>query len=97
MEHSLIERAGQAERCHRDNANQPREPGLSESEKADTMGFLREMLRILPLLGVRLFERPAAIAVPSERGATETSRADQTPLKDTIVVPAKEGGFKEAF
>jgi hypothetical protein len=48
----LLERARRAERCHIDNTNQPREPGLSESERADTQGFLRELLRILPLLAV---------------------------------------------
>jgi hypothetical protein len=97
LEHSLLERAAQAERCHLDNANQPKEPGLSESEKADTMGFLREMLRILPLLGVRVFEMPTAIAVPCTEVAPPPSRADETTVKDTIVVPAKEDGFNEVF
>jgi hypothetical protein len=57
LEHALIDRANKAGHCHLDNGNQPKEPGLSESERADTMGFLREMLRILPLLGVRGFHR----------------------------------------
>lgn len=46
LEHGLIHRAMQADRCHLDNTNQPKEPHLSESERADTDGFLREMLRI---------------------------------------------------
>ena len=54
------------------------------------MGFLREMLRILPLLGVRVFEKPAAISVPPPP-------ADDITVKDTIVVPAKEDGFTEVF
>ena len=66
LEHALIDRAGKAGRCHLDNGNQPKEPGLSESERADTQGFLRELLRILPLLGVRVFEKPIAVANPGE-------------------------------
>ena len=61
------------------------------------MGFLREMLRILPLLGVRVFEKPAAIAVPRVAATTPPSSADETSVRDTIVVPAKEDGFKEVF
>lgn len=97
LEHSLVGRAVQAERCHLDNANHPREPGLSESEKADTMGFLREMLRILPLLGVRVFEKPLAIAVSEKRVTSSPQTASDAGAKDTIVVPAKEDGFKEVF
>ncbi len=97
LEHSLVARAVKAERCHLDNANRPKEPGLSESEKADTMGFLREMLRILPLLGVRVFEKPKAISVPGQRATNRESRAGEPEAKDTIVVPAKEDGFKDVF
>jgi hypothetical protein len=97
LEHSLVWRAKQADRCHLDNANNPREPGLSESEKADTMGFLREMLRILPLLGVRVFEKPQAIAVQSKSTASVSHTPDEKNMKDTVVVPAKEDGFNEVF
>src|SRR5205085_243065 len=61
LEHCLIHLAGQAKRCHLDNVNHPREPGLSESDRADSHAFLKEMLRILPILGVRVFEEPEAI------------------------------------
>jgi hypothetical protein len=47
LEYALLQRADKAKRCHLDNGNLPKEPGLSESEKADTKGFLRELLRIL--------------------------------------------------
>jgi hypothetical protein len=66
LEHALIDRASKAGRCHLDNGIQPKEPGLSESERADTQGFLRELLRILPLLGVRVFEKPTAVASPGD-------------------------------
>jgi hypothetical protein len=90
LEHSLIERASKAGRCHLDNGNHPKEPGLSESEKADTTAFLREMLRILPLLGVRVFEEPTGMKVKRCKQADPQA-------KDTIVVPAKGDGFKDVF
>ncbi len=93
LEHALLQRAQRAERCHLDNANQPREPSLAESERADTNGFLREMLRILPLLGVRVFERPNPVATPGA-GTVEPGRPDD---RDTVVVPAQEDGFTKVF
>lgn len=96
LEHGLLERAKRAERCHLDNAHQPKEPALSESERADTQGFLREMLRILPLLSVRVFEKPAPVATPGAElpSPLVATRADP---RDTIVVPAQEDGFREVF
>lgn len=75
LEHALLQRAKAAGRCHLDNAAQPREPGLSESERADTSGFLREMLRILPLLGVRVFEKASPVVTPGA-GPPRSSHAD---------------------
>ena len=91
LEHSLIHLAHQAKRCHLENANHPREPGLSESDKADSRGFLVEMLRILPLLGVHAFEEPVAIvtAPAVERGSADT--------RDTVVVPAQAENFQTMF
>jgi hypothetical protein len=93
LEHALLDRAKSAERCHLDNTVQPREPALSESERADTQGFLRELLRILPLLGVRVFEKPTAVATPG----TEPPSVRRSDSRDTIVVPAQEEGFREVF
>lgn len=97
LEHALLVRAVAAERCHLDNRNQPREPGLSEHERADTSGFLREMLRILPLLGVRVFEKAKPVATPGNRSGV--SQIPEAPLddRDTVVVPAQENGFKKVF
>lgn len=93
----LLQRARNAERCHFDNATQPKEPSLSESERADTAGFFREMLRVLPLLGVRVFEKPTPVATPgvsSPSGPTSPTQADD---RDTVVVPAQEEGFRNVF
>ena len=96
LEHALIDLASRAARCHLANATQPREPRLSESERADTQGFLREMLRILPLLGVRIFEKPRAVASPGAGapGVPVEIRRDE---RDTIIVPAQEDGFGKVF
>jgi hypothetical protein len=94
LEHALLDRAKRAARCHLDNASQPREPTLSESERADTQGFLREMQRTQPLLGVRVFEKAAPVAMPGAELATTPMHPD---AKDTVVVPAQEDGFKTVF
>jgi len=97
LEHALLQRAQDAGRCHLDNAVQPREPSLSESERADAMGFLREMLRILPLLGVRVFEKPVPVATPGVGSPTSPRANSSHDERDTIVVPARVDGFLETF
>ena len=99
LEHALLQRADKAKRCHLDNGSLPREPGLSESEKADTEGFLRELLRILPLLGVRVFEKPEPVATPGATGvaAPAVSSGDQNDDRDTVIVPAQKEGFERVF
>ncbi|MBI4821793.1 MAG: GIY-YIG nuclease family protein [Deltaproteobacteria bacterium] len=100
LEHSLLTHAQAAKRCHLDNVVQPREPALTEAEKADTHGFLREVLRTLPLLGVRVFEKPKALVV-SGAAVQPTGSASASPEaggeKDTLVVPAQADGFQEVF
>ena len=83
-------------RCHLDNANAPQEPALSEAEKADTQAFLREILQILPLVGLRVFEATRAVAVPMASVAI-VSTTKQQGLRDTVVVPAQQEGFKSVF
>ncbi|OQB41102.1 MAG: hypothetical protein BWY06_00952 [Candidatus Latescibacteria bacterium ADurb.Bin168] len=92
LEHALIDLAHEAGQCHLDNNTRPKEPNLAEWERADTQGFLRKILRILPLIGVRVFERPTAVTMPTP--AQPPQIADE---RDTVVVPAWEDGFKETF
>ena len=96
LEHALVARAQETKRCHPGNANAPQEPALSEAEKADTQAFLREMLQILPLVGLRVFEAPRAVAVPGASVAI-VSTSQQKGLRDTVVVPAQQEGFKNVF
>jgi hypothetical protein len=96
LEYALLERARNAGRCHLNNVAAPKEPGLTEAEKADTEGFLREMLRILPLLGVRVFEKPVPIGRESAT-APQTGVAAAPDDRDTVVVPAQGDGFRDVF
>jgi hypothetical protein len=84
-------------RCHLDNQITPREPILSESEKADTEGFLNEMLQILPLVGVQAFEFAKAVPIPKATSADVERPSTMPSENDTIVVPAKEEGFQRRF
>lgn len=93
LEHALLQCADKAKRCHLDNGNLPREPRLAESDKADTEGFLRELLRIFPLLGVRVFEMPE----PVTSSALLEPESDHVDDRDTIIVPALSDGFQSVF
>ena len=52
------------------------------------------MLQILPLIGLRVFEAPRAVAVPS---VAIVSTTKQKGLRDTVVVPAQQDGFESVF
>jgi hypothetical protein len=91
LEWALIQRAIRTKRCNLDNSATPNEPALTESEKADTEEFLSEMLSILPLVDVKIFEEAKIIKVE------EQSVARTRVIEDTIVVPAQEEGFNEVF
>lgn len=97
LEHALVKRADEAGRCHLDNRNRPGEPGLPEAERADTEGFLREILRIVPLLGVRVFEVPKPIADADADQSVQSDDVADLDGRDTIVVPAQQDGFREVF
>lgn len=96
LEYALVKRAIETDRCHRDNANIPQEPALTEAEKADTQGFLKEILQILPLVGLRAFEFPKPIAVPAAADAVTRPRTPSA-IPDTVVVPAQKDGFERTF
>lgn len=95
LEHALIGRATRARRSILDNGTEPQEPALSEAERADTQAFLREVLQILPLVGLRAFEIPTPVATPQAEVAPAVAAAAQE--LDTIVVPAQQDGFDETF
>ena len=58
------------------------------------------MLQILPLVGLRVFEAPRAVAVPGALVpivSTTKSTTKQKGLRDTVVVPAQQEGFESVF
>jgi hypothetical protein len=91
LEWALIQQAKNTGRCKLDNNATPNEPILTESEKADTQEFLNEILSILPLVEIRVFEESKKIKV------TAQSRNTTKNVQDTIIVPAQEEGFKKVF
>jgi len=99
LEFALVSRATQARRSILDNGNEPQEPALSEAERADTQAFLREILQILPLVGLRAFEIPKPVVTPQLGPVPSSDPVGKTdkPWLDTIVVPAKQDGFDEVF
>lgn len=58
LEARLVEQAHAAKRMSLDNQNKPNRPTLNEADQADMEVFLRNILQILPLLGVSAFEKP---------------------------------------
>lgn len=97
LEFALIQQAQQAGRSHLDNGATPQEPALSESEKADTRGFMKEILQILPLVGLRAFEAPKPVSDPDSVETMKIAKSGLTTDNDTIIVPAQKDGFDEVF
>ena len=96
LEYAFVKRAKETGGCFLDNGNVPQEPALTEAEKADTKGFMKEILRILPLVGLRAFEIPKPVATPFA-SAPLASQQLGGGSQDTIIVPAQQEGFEETF
>jgi hypothetical protein len=96
LEARLIARAKSIGQATLDNSNVPQEPSLPEADRADTEVFMREMLQILPIVGVRAFEEPLPVAIPGLSKAANSLGAFEE-VTDTIVVPAQSEGFQNVF
>jgi hypothetical protein len=98
LEYALVNRAVEAKRSILDNSTEPQEPALSEAERADMQAFLQEVLQILPLVGLRVFEIPKPVAAAHLTPDAEAPVAgDARGQIDTIVVPAQQEGFERVF
>jgi len=91
LEYALVKRVIEANRSKLDNSNNPQEPSISESEKADMKIFLKEIYQTLPLVEINTFEIPKTVAHPDMHKHQKNSE------KNTIIVPAHEDGFKQVF
>jgi hypothetical protein len=94
IEWALINKAKSIGRCNLDNTATPNEPILTESEKADIQEFLNEMLSILPLVELKVFDKPRKIDVDDTSNEPFNILRN---IQDTVIVPAQEDGFKEVF
>lgn len=65
LEARLVGTAKHLKRCTLDNRNDPREPTLSEADRADAELFLADLLLCLPVIGVGFFEEVEPTAPPS--------------------------------
>ena len=95
LEWALIKKASEVKRCCLENKQKPSEPSLDDGDKSDMQRFLNEMLGMLPLVGVEIFNEAKKIRVKSEEPTLDQNADDTT--EDTIVVSAHEEGFKEVF
>lgn len=92
LEWELMKQAATAGRCKLQNGLTHTEPTLSESEKADVRAFLNEMLRLIPVMGIHIFEPAKSVAVNAV-----TISYPSAAMPDVIVVPAQKEGFESAF
>lgn len=83
LEARLHELAAVAKQCNLDNIQCPSPPTLSEADRADTESFLDDVLSILPLLGLSVFEAVTPTSSPdiqllhtSGKGVTATGYED---------------------
>ncbi len=98
LEYALVARARKTGQSILQNGNEPQEPALSEAERADTEAFLHEILQILPLVGLRAFEIPKAVALPHPSADTVHAGASgHDPEINTVIVPAQRDGFERVF
>ena len=72
------------------NKNKPTYPNMSPSGRAAVNAFLAELLSIVPLIGIKAF-------TPSKTEADTEPNSVPSVSFDTIVVPAREDGFREVF
>lgn len=97
LEYAMIQRAQQVNQSHLENGTEPQAPQMSEAERADTQAFLREILQILPLIGLTCFEQPKAIAVPKANSEPTMMPITMADEPDTVIVPAQQEGFERVF
>ncbi|HDR9028546.1 TPA: GIY-YIG nuclease family protein [Burkholderia vietnamiensis] len=93
LESALVALAKKYDRAILLNKNNPTEPTMAPAAKATAQAFLADMLLILPMLGINAFT-PSKIEDVSDQVQPIGSDSDKF---DTIVVPARDEGFKDTF
>lgn len=93
LESALVALAKKYDRAILLNKNNPSAPTMAPAAKATAQAFLADMLLILPMLGINAFTFPKQEDF-NEQVQPVGSDNDKF---DTIVVPAREEGFKQRF
>lgn len=93
LESALLALAKKYDRAILLNKNTPTEPTMSPAAKATAQAFLADMLLILPMLGINAFTPSKIIDITEQVQAV----GSESGTFDTIVIPAREDGFKEQF
>jgi len=96
LEYALIKRLNETKRSIVENGTSPQEPTISEAERAEMQVLLTEIYQTLPLVDLRAFEKVKIITLQLET-ATPIISEDTKNIRNTIVVPAQEEGFKKVF
>lgn len=95
LEYELIQIAKKTKRAILLNKNNVTPPTMSNVAKASAQAFLADMLLILPMLGITAFTEPKASEI--EREQIQPSNLKESEHFDTVVIPAREDGFKDVF
>jgi hypothetical protein len=97
LKHALIQRAVEANQCKLDNGNLAQKVSLSPADEADSAVFLKEVLQILPLLGVHAFEEKRPIVAPASGQIPVNRENTKSVVYDTIIVPTGDPDDPEGF
>lgn len=95
LEYALIRRLNETKRSVTENGTNPQEPTISEAERAEMQVLLTEIYQTLPLVGLLAFE-PVSVITPQQNEPAHISTPHSS-IRDTVVVPAQEDGFKRVF
>lgn len=93
LESALIELAKKHRRAILLNKNNSAAPSMAKAAEAAARAFLADMLLILPMLGINAFTTPKQ-ENPNPQVQPVGTSDDKF---DTIVIPAREEGFKKCF
>jgi len=93
LESALVALAKKHDRAILLNKNNPTAPTMAPAARATAQAFLADMLLILPMLGINAFTPPKQ----DEHSDQVQPVGSESGKFDTIVVPAREEGFKQRF
>ena len=96
LETNLHQKALNVEQCTLDNKQSPQKDTLSESETADMRIFMKEVLQILPLIGIYCFEERTPVRTSISKNVDSLENTDGK-IDNMIVVAARKEGFEKVF